>query len=118
MKLPSGYRFVELPNEEFQKLWGEWGKKIFSENDTSMDVKRVLSAEERAQVRNLHKNLSQMYSFNLCIFHGDQFCGWFMGDQYNNETFYMRNSAILPEHRRKGLYTALMYEVLKRAKAQ
>lgn len=84
----------------------------------SMDVRRVLSEEERAQVRNLHKNLSQMYNFNLCIFRGEEFCGWFAGDQYNNETFYMRNSAILPEHRRKGLYTALMYEVLKRVKAQ
>lgn len=116
-KLPLGYKFVELPNEEFQKLWGDWGKKIFSEKDTSMDVRRVLSEEERTQVRNLHKNLSQMYSFNLCVFHGDEFCGWFTGDQYNNETFYMRNSAILPDHRRKGLYTALMYEVLERVKA-
>ena len=88
-KIPQGYRFVELPNEEFQKLWGDWGKKIFSENDTSMDVRRVLSEEERTLVRNLHKNLSQMYSFNLCVFHGDEFCGWFTGDQYNNETFYM-----------------------------
>jgi ribosomal protein S18 acetylase RimI-like enzyme len=117
-KLPPGYRFVELPNEEFQKLWGDWGKKIFSDNDTSMDLRRVLSEEERTQVRNLHKNLSQMYNFNLCVFHDNEFCGWFTGDQYNNETFYMRNSAILPGHRRKGLYTSLMYEVLERVQAQ
>ncbi len=23
-KIPQGYRFVELPNEEFQKLWGDY----------------------------------------------------------------------------------------------
>lgn len=114
VKLPSEYRFVELPNEEFQKLWIEWGKKIFQSNDTSMDFQKVLSEEERAQVKRLHKNLSQLISFNLCIYKDDEFCGWFTGDQYNNETFYMRNSAILPDHRRKGLYTALMHEVLER----
>lgn len=114
MKLPPEYKFVELPNEEFQKLWSEWGEKIFQSNDTSMDFQKVLSEEERLQVKILHKNLSQLIRFNLCVFKGDEFCGWFTGDQYNNETFYMRNSAILPDHRRKGLYTALMYEVLER----
>jgi ribosomal protein S18 acetylase RimI-like enzyme len=114
--LPSDYRFVELPNTEFQKLWSEWGAKIFQSNDTSLDFQKVLSEEERAQIKILRKNLSQMINFNLCIFKGDEFCGWFTGDQYNHETFYMRNSAILPNHRRKGLYTALMYEVIERAK--
>jgi len=114
ISLPSEYRFMELPTEEFQKLWNEWGTKIFQSNDTSMDIQKVLSEEERAQLKVLHKNLSQMIRFNICIFKGDEFCGWFTGDQYNNETFYMRNSAILPNHRRKGLYTALMHEVLER----
>lgn len=113
-KLPSGYRFVELPTDEFRKLWDEWGEKIFTENDTSMDFQKIFSEEEWSQVRALQKNMSQLIRMNLCIFKGDEFCGWFTGDQYNNETFYMRNSAILPAHRRQGLYTALMYEVLDR----
>jgi ribosomal protein S18 acetylase RimI-like enzyme len=117
-KLPSGYRFAQLPNEEFQPIWRDWAQKIFRDNDTSMDLMRVLSEEEIAHTRRLQKNLNQMESFNLCVYFGDQFCGWFVGSQYNNETFYMRNSAILPEHRRKGLYTALMLEVLSRAKEQ
>lgn len=116
-KLPSEYRLVELPSDEFQKHWDLWGPKMFSDNDTSMDLRRVMSEEERTQVRHLHKNMNQMLRFNLCIFRGEEFCGWFTGDQYNNETFYMRNSAILPEHRRKGLYTVLLHEVLERVKA-
>lgn len=115
-KLPPGYRIVELPQEEFQKYWSEWGAKIFSDNDTSMDMQRVLSEHERLQLRGLHQNLKQMFRMNLCVFKGEEFCGWFTGDQYNNETFYMRNSAILPEHRRKGLYTFLMNEVLERVR--
>lgn len=113
-KLPPGYRFVELPNMEFQKLWSHWGEKIFSSNDTSMDFRKVLSEQERQKLSDLRKNLNQLIAFNICIFKDDEFCGWFTGDQYNNETFYMRNSAILPEHRRKGLYTALLQEVLSR----
>jgi GNAT superfamily N-acetyltransferase len=116
-KLPSEYRLVELPFDEFQKHWDNWGPKMFSDNDTSMDVRRVLSEEERTQTRNLYKNMNQMLRLNLCVFRGEEFCGWFTGDQYNNETFYMRNSAILPEHRRKGLYTVLMHEILERVKA-
>lgn len=117
--LPPGYRFVELPSEEFQNLvWKEWAPKIFSDNDTSMNFRKVLSEEERTQVKVLQKNLSSLYSFNLCIFFGDEFCGWFYGEQQNNQTFYMQNSAILPQFRRKGLYTALLHEVLNRVKAQ
>ena len=115
--LPPEYKIVALPREEFQKYWGEWGPKIFRANDTSMDMRLVLSDQEREQVQNLHKNLSQGVNLNLCIFKGQEFCGWFTGDQYGSETFYMRNSAILPEHRRLGLYTALMNEVLARVKA-
>lgn len=114
MKLPEGYRFEQLPDDQFQKLWSEWADKIFREHDTMMDVRKVLSEQERANLKSLYSNLENLIDFNLCIFKGDEFCGWFTGDQYNAETFYMRNSAILPEHRRKGLYTALMQEILNR----
>ena len=114
MTLPDGYKFVELPDEDFQKLWSEWGDKIFRSHDTMMDVRKVLSEEELVRTRSLYKNLDAMIHFNLCIFKGEEFCGWFTGNQQNAETFYMRNSAVLPRHRRKGLYTALMHEVLNR----
>lgn len=114
--IPQGYRIVELPKEEFFKKWEEWGPQIFSDNDTSLNLKLLLSDIEKMNLKKLAQNLEQMQMFNLCIFFGDEFCGWFTGDQYNNETFYMRNSAILPEHRRKGLYTALMHEVISRVK--
>lgn len=114
MNLPSEYRFVELPQEEFQTLWNKWGQEIFQSSDTSLDFQFVFSEQERMHLKNLSKNLSQFIRFNICIFKNDEFCGWFTGDQYNHDTFYMRNSAILPSHRRKGLYTALMNEVLNR----
>ncbi len=112
--LPDGYRIVELSDEEAQKHWNEWGPQIFSANDTSMNLRLVLSEEERLKVRSLHQNMKQLFTLNLAIFKGDEFCGWCNGDQYNVETYYMRNSAIVPAHRGKGLYKALMNEVLER----
>ncbi len=114
--LPQGYRFVDLPKEEFQQYWKKWGDIIFKANDTSLDLQRIYSEQEKVELRKLGQNLTQLVGFNICIFKGDEFCGWFTGDQYSNDTFYMRNSAILPDHRRQGLYTALMNEVLKRTK--
>lgn len=35
-------------------------------------------------VKVLQKNLASLYGFNLCIFFGDEFCGWFYGEQQNN----------------------------------
>lgn len=113
-KMSSEFKFVELSNEEYQKYWNEWGPGIFDDNSTSLDTRKILSEVEKNQIRELHKNVGQMYRLNLGIFKGETFCGWFTGDQYNMETFYMRNSAILPEYRRLGLYTALMNEVIKR----
>ena len=115
-KLPDGFKFVELTNEDYQKRWNEWGPKIFDENSTILDTRKVLSDEEKAQVRELNKNTSQLARINIGIFKGEDFCGWFSGDQYNYETFYMRNSAILPQFRRQGLYRALMSEILRRTK--
>ena len=115
--LPPEFRIVELTNEEYQKYWNEWGPGIFDENTTTLDAKKILSEEEKNHIRELHKNSSQLIRLNLGIFKGDTFCGWFSGDQHNYETFYMRNSAILPEFRRLGLYTALMNEVLCKVKS-
>lgn len=110
----SEFKIVDLTNEEYFKLWDQWGPKIFLSNSTTMDIQKVLSEEERSRIRELHKNLSGAVRINLGIFRGEEFCGWFSGDQYNAETFYMRNSAIIPKYRRNGLYTLLLNEVLKR----
>lgn len=108
---------MQLPDQEFQNLWQIWGPQVFSSHDTSMNMQLVLSEMEKAQLKSLRSNMDKMHELNLCVFKGEEFCGWFTGSQYNHETFYMRNSAILPAHRRQGLYTALMNEVIEQVKA-
>lgn len=111
------YKIVELNNEEFDKYYNQWQKIIFNDISMVTNLQKIMSEDEKLIAKKLRKNMSQMISLNLGIFNGEQFCGWFFGDQYNHETFYMRNSAILPEFRRKGLYTLLLKEVLARVQS-
>ncbi|MBN8542562.1 MAG: GNAT family N-acetyltransferase [Deltaproteobacteria bacterium] len=115
-KLPPEFRFVELSNSDFQKYWSDWGPKIFDDESTNLDTRKILSDEEKLHLKNLSVHTANLIRLNLGIFRGEEFCGWFTGGQQDYETFYMRNSAILPDFRGQGLYTALMYEVLERAR--
>lgn len=59
---------------------------------------------------------SSLFTLRLGVFFRDQFCGWTIGEQQADGVFYMRNSAIFPEHRRKGLYSALLDKTLQSAR--
>lgn len=118
MSIITDYKIKEITLDELRKEMDEWGPKIFTDNDTSMNSSLILSDTEKENVRKLHKNLSSIYSLRLGIYKGTAFCGWFCGEQHTSESFYMRNSAIYPDHRRKGLYSLLLQEVMTRVKAQ
>lgn len=115
-KLPPEFRFVELSDSDFQKYWSDWGPKIFDDESTNLDTRKILSDEEKVHLKNLSVHTANLIRLNLGIFRGDEFCGWFTGGQQDYETFYMRNSAVLPGFREQGLYSALMYEVLERVR--
>jgi len=52
------------------------------------------------------------YQLRLGLFYKNEFVGWSAAHQESSETYYMRNSAILPAHRRKGLYSALLKQTI------
>lgn len=116
-KLPKGYSIREIPNEEFGKLWEKPGKRIFNDDSIMLDRTLAYSKKERNQFQELRKlfNSSQHIRINLGLFYRSKFVGWSWGFQETATVFYMCNSAILEDHRRKGLYTCLMREMLKRA---
>lgn len=113
VKLPSGYEIRELSAEEFEPLWTKHSEKIFSENCQIFRFFRFLSDEQKARFRELGQAFASPYALNLAVYHGNDFVGWSCGYQQSAETFYMQNSAILPEHRRRGLYNALLAITVK-----
>ena len=115
--LPSGYAIKEIPTEEFIKLWQKPGKKIFNDKSLMYAITDIYSPRELKQLQKVREQFnknSNAYRLNLGVFYKNKFVGWSWGFQETAAIFYMCNSAILPAHRRKGLYTALMREMLKR----
>lgn len=115
--LPAGYFFREMSSEEFLPLWRLHSKAVFDDHSPIFRIYDALAPQERENIVQLGKNLGKPFSLRLGLFYGDEFVGWHTGDQKDSHTFYMRNSAILPEHRRRGLYTILISEVLTRVTA-
>lgn len=115
-RLPKGYSIREVPSEEFGKLWEKPAKRIFNDSSLMPDRKKIYSKRELAQFKKLREifKSKQHFRVNLGLFYQNKFVGWSWGLQETPTVFYMCNSAILEGHRKKGLYTCLMREMLKR----
>lgn len=111
--LSEGYEIRELADDEFMSHWREHAPKIFDDDSQIFRVFEFLSEEEKAKARALREFMGQPYQLRLGLFYKGEFAGWSAGHQESSETYYMRNSAVLPAHRRKGLYTTLLNRTLK-----
>ena len=115
IKLPPGYVVKEVPKDEFFKDFEKLAPKIFSDN-LDYETDDIDSKSTREKIKNLSQQFisSTQYRIHLGVFHKNKLVGWSWGFQHNSFTFYMCNSAVLPTHRRKGIYTFLMQEIIKK----
>lgn len=79
-----------------------------------LDPLYALSETEQAALDVLGERLAGRYRLGYGIFQGDLFVGWHSGQQAQAGTFEMSRTGILKEHRRRGLYTALLPVILER----
>ena len=119
-KLPPGYSLRVMTDAEFDPLFRKHGKKIFNDDSLMYDRSDVLTKTEIAQYKKLRENFKSPSHIviDLGLFFDNKFVGWSWGFQYSSTTFYMCNSAVLEKHRRKGIYTYLMNEVVQKASDQ
>lgn len=113
MSLPDGYTIREMSHEEFVLLWDKYAESIFDDNSQIFRVQDWLSDQEKESIKTLRSFMGTPFQLRLGVFYNNNFVGWSAGHQESAETYYMRNSAVLPEHRKKGLYTALLNETLQ-----
>lgn len=59
----------------------------------------------------------KIHSENFLFKKDGKAIGWFMGEMDDFETFYMRNTGILPKYQGQGLYTELLPHLLSYLKA-
>lgn len=112
-QLPAGYEIRQLSDEEFKKHWEQQATKIFDQNSQIFRLHSYLNEEEKTKAGILGSILGTAFHLNLGLYHKGEFVGWSAGHQESAETFYMRNSAVLPDHRRKGLYAILLDHVVR-----
>ncbi len=111
--METKYQIKEMDQESFTPLFKKYTKEFFDEVSQVFHLREALSDMEKDKLKILASDLGSPYILRLGIFHNDQFCGWHFGYQESATKFYMCNSGILPEHRRKGLYTKLLKKTLK-----
>lgn len=112
--LPYGFELRKLSAEEFRPLFQEYRPKLFGET-LAFRQHEALSEQEQSAQKNLQSKMGNLYELYLALYYQGHLAGWSFGRQVDSEKFYMVNSAILPEHRLKGLYRTLLQVILQEA---
>jgi hypothetical protein len=101
-----------LTNEEFQAYYDKYAYTLF-EDSLWYDVTGVYTPAEAEAFPDLRDRLKTRWTLHLGAFEADELVGWCSSFQTKPLELYMRNSVVLPDHRRRGIYTALMLETLR-----
>ena len=107
----GNYSVRILDNNEFNTLFRQCRRSIF-ETMLEFDVQQALSTEEKTASARLRERMGTPFRLNVGIYHNQEFIGWSFGRQEDSEKYYMVNTGILPEHRGKGIYSALLPWIL------
>ena len=106
-KLTNGYEIREMQDSEFWPQIEKHHLNVFQET-IQFNWRDFSPKEDLEKTSELTKNMGQPYRLKLGVFLKDEFAGWSFGDQQTGEAYYMRNSAVLESHRKKGLYSELL----------
>ncbi len=115
MPLIGDYVIEEMSPQEFGVLYTERVDRYFQ---GAMDPvpDEHFTDEEREQIATRRKATPAMLRFQWRVKLHDDIIGWTYCFQTDAETLYMCNTAIDPQHQRRGVYTALLAAVMQHAK--
>lgn len=106
--MESGYRVIEMSQDELRPLFEKYHSLVF-DGDHSYSKRSHYSQNEIENMNILSEKMGDAYRLHLGAFDkDDNFVGWSWGFQENSSTYYMCNSAVLEDHRCKGIYRELL----------
>jgi hypothetical protein len=114
-KLETGIEIRVVPTEDFEALTGKHASQIFDDSQYFFRPRNFYTAEEIQKVTILKQNLGKPLRLNLVAFDKNEVAGWSWGLQDSSESFYMVNSAVLPQFRKKGIYGKLVSSIVEEA---
>lgn len=111
--LPFGYSIQELDSAPFWELVENKKKYIFRDN-LILGRRSLYSEKEGENLKALSEGVKRSYFYHAVIWHEQEVVGWTFGYQDSPDSFYMVNSAIMPEHRGRRLYSTLLRVTLEK----
>lgn len=97
------YLIDSCTKEDCYKVVNENLLKVFPK-----DQGYQLPPKEKETLLPCINEYTKIHAEYFLIYHKDKAIGWFMGEMEDFETFYMRNTGILPKHQGKGIYSAFL----------
>lgn len=107
----GNYAIRVLDNAEFGPLFQQYRPIVF-QTMLDFDVQQALSRDEQTATARLRERMGTPFRLNIGIYHHQEFIGWSFGIQESAEKYSMVNTAILPQHQGKGIYSALLPRIL------
>jgi len=98
---------ISTDEKEFMNYFIKNRDIVFSGNSV-FHIDEILNKNEKEKLSKINKKAVNFYKLRLYILKGNTRIGWFLGEQLNRETFYMRNTGIFEEFRGKGIYKSLL----------
>lgn len=112
ISLHDGYTMRRLTRDAFDVLFTQHARRCFGES-VMFSVDDTLSDADRANVKRLKADVPRADSWCFGLYDTDDaLVGWTCGRPISAFEFTMNNSAIFPEHRRRGLYSAILTTLL------
>lgn len=100
-----------VSEEDFHKATSVLKNSIFSKHLT-VPNSTLYSEEDFSRARDNMARHSQLENIHALLMSGDRCIGWHFGFQDGPFSYYMCNSAIIPEFRRQGCYSWLAQRVM------
>lgn len=109
----SDFNIRVVPKEEFEPLFHKYTELFFDKKSQVFRVRNALTDSERSKLKQLGEYTGNPLEIRLGLFKKDEFIGWNYSRQESPFTLYMQNSGVLPEFRRKGLYSELVKKLVE-----
>jgi GNAT superfamily N-acetyltransferase len=103
------YHFIS--HTEFNPFFLEARAMLF-ESNFDFNTYSVLSEVEKLKLKDNYGIYKEAKDYYLVAKENDKIIGWSFGIQKSEADFYMINSAVFPEYRRKGIYTELLHRAV------
>jgi len=116
MQFPPGYSVRDAEPTEFGTYFEEHRRTMFPDT-IDVDPMATLPEHYREARRDRITHRASEYRLRWFILHEQAVVGWTWGLAFDPDTFYMANTAIAEEHRRKGVYRAVLDALVARVSA-